>query len=120
MRLSKFLIFVVFLTFLSFLYVYQQTEIFRLAYMGQKKLGAFEELLDKNTILRYNIKRSTSLVHIGNEVSKDARFEIPVTYQLVRLESPKEIRVSENVPQRNILSRLFGIKREAQAKTINP
>ena len=64
MKLSKFFSAVVFITSFSVLYVYQQSEIFRLAYLGQKKQSVFTELLDKNTALKYNINKSSSLVKV--------------------------------------------------------
>lgn len=108
----------VFLTLFSLLYVYQQTEIFRLAYAGQKKLAHSEELLDKNSILRYNIEQRASLVQIGNKFSGCAEFQMPDSYRLVRF---KPARGSVNTLNRQTLvSRLFGVKRQAEAKTINP
>lgn len=124
MRLSKFLSLVAFITFFCLLYVYQQTETFRLAYLGQKKMVAFQDSLDKNTLLRYNIKKTTSLIRIDNKVSEYAHFEIPDSYRLVRLTYPQEVfRVAEqprSFKRENIVFRLFGIKREALGKTINP
>ena len=120
MKLSKFLLMVSFITLFSLLYVHQQTEIFRLAYTGQKKLSVFQDLLDKNTILRYNIAKNASLTRIGNKVSLAYDFEMPDTYRLVKLTHPL-LRVSQRMPKKEtLLSRLFGVKREAQAKTINP
>jgi len=121
MRLSKFLSIVIFITCFSLLYVYQQTEIFRFAYLGQKKQVVFEDLLDKNSILRYNIKNSTSLVNIGNKISGSAEYEMPDSYRLVRLApSPEGLERRQSVNRETLLSRLFGIKRQAEAKTINP
>ena len=85
---------------------------------------AFQDSLDKNTLLRYNIKETTSLIHIDDKVSEYAHFEIPESYLLVRLTYPQEVfRVAKqprSLKRENIAYRLFGIKREAQAKTINP
>lgn len=110
------------MTCLSLLYVYQETEIFRLAYVGQKKQVVFEDLLDKNSILRYNIKRNASLVQIGARVEGSADFQMPDTYRLVRLAPSGEgLKVKEGSSNRQTLvSRLFGIKRQAEATTINP
>lgn len=124
MRLPKFLFIASFLTFFSLIYVYQQTEILRLAYLGQKRLTIFEDLLDKNSILRYNLKRNTSLVHINNRLSDYTDYEMPQSFRLVRLASTKE-NIRLNVKggafnKENALSRLFRIKRQAEAKTINP
>jgi len=124
MRLSKFLSLVSFITLFCLAYVYQQTEIFRLAYIGQKKLTAFQDCLDKNTSLRYNIKKNTSLTRIDDKVYGYAAFEIPQDYRLVKLTYTqgvfKETKQPRSPKQENLLARLFGIKREAQAKTINP
>lgn len=122
MRLSKFLSSAFFITCLCLLYVYQQTEIFRLAYVGQKKQVYCEDLLDKNSILRYNIKRNASLVHIASSVSEGSDYEMPATYRLVRLApSPEGLRLKEELPVREtILARIFGIRTQAEAKTVNP
>ena len=119
MRIPKFLAVIFFITLLSLLYVWQQTEIFRLAYAAQKQQTSCQNLLDKNTVLRYNIKRDSSLTRICNKFSQQADFQMPETYQLVRLEYSKGNTVlSESQPKEGILSRLFGIKRQAEAKTI--
>jgi len=107
-----------FLTLFSLLYVYQQTEIFRLAYAGQKKLVYSDELLDKNSILRYNIEKRASLVQIGNKFSGCADFQMPDSYRLVRFTPTK--RGVKILNRQTLASRLFGIKRQAEAKTINP
>lgn len=122
MRLSKFLIIVFFITSVSLLYVYQQTEIFRLAYTGGKQQAAFQDLLDKNNILRYNIKSKASLVNIGGRISGCTDFQMPDSYRLVRLPAASVAVSSRNAPAQteNVFSRLFGIKREAEARTINP
>lgn len=122
MRLSKFLSLVSFFTCFSLLYVYQQSEIFRLAYAGGKKQAVLAELLDKNTLLRYNMGRNTSLVCLGSKVLKDADFSMPDSYRLVRLRSSRQgLRLAEGtVSKPTLLSRLFGIKLEAEAKTVNP
>ena len=122
MKLSKFLSITILITNLCLVYIYQQTEVFRLAYRGEKNLKLFQDLFDKNTILRYNVERNASLTRIGNEVSKVADFQMPDTYRLVRLAYTKEnSKVIQRLPKKeNIIARLFGIKRQAEARTINP
>ncbi len=122
MKLSKFLSIAVFITVFSLLYVYQQTEIFRLAYIGQKKLASFEDLLDKNCILRYNIEKNASLASIGNKISVDTDFQMPDSYQLVRLLPVRGVPnlKKQSSSGRGLISRIFGIKRQAEAKTISP
>lgn len=123
MKLSKFLLVVFSLTLFSLLYVWQQTEIFRLAYVGQKKFSTFENLLDKNSILRYNLKSDTSLIQMGDKLAKTNDFGIPDTYWLVRADNNKQ---NLNIASRpasnrlNLVSRIFSVKRQVEAKTISP
>ncbi len=122
MKLSKFLLTISSVTLLSLLYVYQQTEILRLAYIGEKKMTVFQDLLDKNSILRYNIGKSASLVHVASMVSRDTDYEMPASYRLVRVVTGGgNLGSNTQVARReNLLSRLFGIRQQAEAKTINP
>ena len=122
MRLNKFLSITVFITSFSVLYVYQQSEIFRLAYLGQKKQATFNELLDKNTALRYNIKKNSSLVNIGNRISDTNEFQMPDNYRFVKFVSSRNgLKLADqNQSRESLLARIFSLKREAQAKTINP
>ncbi len=122
MRLTKFLSITVFITSFSVLYVYQQSEIFRLAYLGQKKQITFNELLDKNTALRYNIKKNSSLVNIGNRISGTNEFQMPDNYRFVKFISSRNgLKLADqNQSRESLLARIFSLKREAQAKTINP
>ncbi|MDP2043606.1 MAG: hypothetical protein Q8K15_00370 [Candidatus Omnitrophota bacterium] len=122
MRLTKFLSIAVFITSFSVLYVYQQSEIFRLAYLGQKKQVTFNELLDKNTALRYNIKKNSSLVNIGNRISGTNEFQMPDNYRFVKfISSGNGLKLADqNQSRESLLARIFSLKREAQAKTINP
>jgi len=122
MRLTKFFSAVVFITSFSVLYVYQQSEIFRLAYLGQKKQTVFTELLDKNTALRYNINKSSSLVSIGERINGTNDFSMPDNYRLVKfVATPGGLKLAQQGQgKESLLARIFSLKREAQAKTINP
>ena len=122
MKLSKFLLALSSVTLISILYVYQQTEIFRLAYVTKNKI-LLEDLLNKNSFLRYNIKNKTSLVHIGSKISQEAGFQMPESFRLVRWAPSKEglrLKSAQPAQRETLLSRIFGIKREAEAKTVNP
>jgi len=103
------------------MYVYQQTEIFRLAYVDQRKL-LLQDLVDKNSVLRYNIKKNESVVRIGSKVSGLADFQMPDTCRLVRLSTSRgAVEISDQPENRKtLIARLFGIKKEAEAKTFNP
>ena len=121
MKLSKLLPAVGLITLFALLYVHQQTEIFRFAYLGQKKSSDFQELLDKNAALRYNIGKKVSLVRLGNQVSGNSDFQMPDAYRLVKINNPPETLVAkQDVPRENLFARVFGIKRQAEAKTISP
>ena len=122
MKLTKFFSTVVFITSFCVLYVYQQSEIFRLAYLGQKKQASYTELLDKNTALRYNINKSSSLVNIGARISGTNDFQMPDNYRFVKFISSREgLKLADqNQSGEGLLARIFSLKREAQAKTINP
>jgi len=121
MKLSQFLSIITVITAFCIFYVYQQTEVFRLAYTGQKKMVVFEELLDKNSVLRYNINQNASLVRIGNKVLAVSDFQMPDNYRFIRLASSKESpRIIKRAPsEENMISRLFAVKRQAEAKTIS-
>jgi len=122
MRLTRFLSLAFFVTSFSLLYVWQQTKTVCLAYESQKKLTRFQELLDENSVLRYNLKKNTSLVKIGSSVSGAGEFQMPNSYCLVKLSKPVSgvSFAKKGVSRRtNLASRIFGIKKQAEAKTIN-
>lgn len=118
--MSRLIIVILLGTVFSILYVYQQAEIFRLAYEGEKKQGVFQELLDKNNVLRYNIERNASLTRIGNKVSKDEQFQMPDTCRFVKVGNQPGNAV-KNQPETgvvNLAARIFSIKRQAEARTV--
>ncbi len=121
MKVSKFLLLISTLTAFVTLYVYQQSEIFRLGYTIDKKQGAFQELLDKNALLRYNVQKNASLIRLSAKLSGSADFQMPDTYRLVKVVYPQgNFRLAGQFARKeNLFARIFGVKREAQAKTIN-
>ncbi|MDI6758830.1 MAG: hypothetical protein QMD94_04065 [Candidatus Omnitrophota bacterium] len=122
MKIRNFLSISAFITGFSLLYVYQQTEILRFAYVAQKKQAVAEDLLDRNSILRYNIEKNASLVNIGGKVSKSGEFQMPDAYCLVRsnlFAKNSEIKV-DPIARQTVLSKIFSVKRQAEAQTINP
>jgi hypothetical protein len=122
MKLSKFLSVLTFCTCYCLLCIYLQTEIFRLAYLGQKKQAFLQDLLDKNSILRYNVSKNSSLINIENKISRNAGLEMPVSFRVVRLSPSQEglTLVSQPNKRETFFARIFSIKRQAEAKTINP
>lgn len=121
MKVSKLLLSASFFTLFIMLYVFQQSAIFRLGYLIERKQVKFQDLLNKNALLRYNVQRDASLVRIGEKLSKCADFQMPDTYRLVKLELPgQNPKLIAQVPKKeNIIARIFGVKRQAEAKTIN-
>jgi len=122
MKITKFLSVTVFITSCCVLYVYQQSEIFRLAYLGSKRQIVYNELFDKNTALNYNIKKGSSLVKIGSRLGSSNEFQMPDNYRFVKVVAYSDglKPVSQNQARVGLLAGIFGLKREAQAKTINP
>lgn len=121
MKLPKFLSIIGLVTLFSILYVYQQTEVVRLAYSGQKRVSILEDLLDKNSLLRYNLGKRISLVNIAEKISDADDFQMPDAYRLVKLSSKTRLRLSiQSEKGEGLVSRIFGIKREAEAKTLKP
>jgi len=122
MKMTKFISLTVFITSFCVLYVYQQSEIFRLAYLGSKRQTVYNELLDKNTALSYNIKKSSSLVNIGSRINSSNDFQMPDNYRFVKVVASRDglKPVNQNQAKVGLLAGIFSLKREAQAKTINP
>lgn len=121
MKVSKFLLLVSSITVFVILYVYQQSEIFRLGYLIDKRQASFQELLDKNALLRYNVQKNASLIHLGARISAGADFQMPDTYRLVKVVYPAaNLKPAGKLTgKENIFVRIFGVKTQAEAKTIN-
>lgn len=124
MRLPKFLMLVVAFTLLCLGYVWQQTHIVHLAYEGQKRMATFQDLLDENSLLRYNLTRKTSLIAMGERVSLATDFQLPQQYCLVKVDACADQQRAKDgsrlTRQETLLARVFGLKRQAEAKAINP
>jgi len=122
MKMTRFFSATIFITSFCLLYVYQQSEIFRLAYLGSRRQLTYNELFDKNTTLSYNIQKSSSLVNIGNRLSSTSDFQMPDKYRFVKVVASKDgIKpANQNHGKEGLLAAIFSLKREAQAKTINP
>ena len=72
--------------------------------------------------MRYNLKKNTSLVKLGSRISREGEFEMPNSYCLVKLSKPAEgVKFAKNSASRvlTFASRIFGVKRQAEAKTVN-
>ena len=122
MRLTKFLSLLFLVTSFSLLYVWQQTKTISLAYETQRKLSSFQELLDENSVLRYNLKKNTSLVELSSRISGAGEFEMPNSYCLVKLNKPVQgsgLVKKGTTRMTNLASRIFGVRWQAEAKTVN-
>ena len=122
MKLSRFLAVLMSVTILSLVYVWQQTEVLRLAYEGQRHYASFQDLLDANSSLRYNLTKNTSVITMAGRISDTSDFRMPNNYCLVKVSAPKSrtqyVQRPSN-PKETLVSRVFGIKRQAEARTIN-
>jgi hypothetical protein len=121
MKIYKFLVASVTVTVFILLYVFQQAEIFRLGYGVNKRQEAFQDLLDKNALLRYTVQKNASLTRIGGKLSSCADFQMPESYRLVKVRYSGKTTgmLARPAASNNALVRFFSIKREAQAKTID-
>jgi hypothetical protein len=121
MRISKFLLLITFITFISLLYVYQQTEIFSLAYLGGRRQTQLADLLDKNNIFRYNINRLSSLPCLDGGILRQVDFEIPSERQFITISPTADnIKIARRQQKRtNLFLSFFTGARQAQAQTIN-
>ena len=107
-------------TFFAILYVHQQTEVMRLAYVNQKAVAQFEDCLEKNAFLRYNLERKISLIRIGEKVAAYANLQMPAEVKLVQMNVGSTELTSAQEKKGNIFTSLLGIKRVAEAEPVNP
>ena len=110
-----------FITLIALVYVYQQSEIFYLAYLGGKKQTILANLLDKNNIFRYNINRLSSLTYLDSKILRNVDFEIPAQKRLVSFDMGEyntEVNPGPN-KRTNLILSFFGRARQAQAQTLN-
>ncbi len=122
MKFTRFFLLVTVITLAAIVYVYQQTEIIRLAYVGQKKKAMYDELHDKNNLLKFTIERNASLIRLGTKVSACPDFQMPDSYRLLHM-NLQEPRLRTRLQKNSVLSflaRFFSVKRQAEAKTVIP
>lgn len=119
MRLPKFLSLVIVVTVFSLVYVWQQTHIVHQAYEGQKRMAHFQDLLDENSVLRYNLTRKTSLIAMGDRIKQGKDFNMPKNYCLVKIDASSG-GGNRLTRQETLLARVLGVKRQAEAKAVNP
>lgn len=125
MKLSKFIYLVIFITIVSIIYVQLQVQIFALAYNGKKREVTFKELLDRKTIMMYNINRLESAENIGTTLlSRDSNLQFSDKTQIARFDMPIQLAGNFNAEPKlenkrpNFLISFFSLKSEAQAKPI--
>lgn len=110
---------VAFLVPLAILYVWQNTQTFKLAYEMENKAGAYKELLEKNSLLRYNINVRMSSQEIGESfLSKDNNLKIADSIFVVKAKSKaKETpAIYSKIGRENRLLRFFSPPAEAESR----
>lgn len=118
MKFGRFILTALSVTVISLFYVYQQTNIYSLAYTQNKKSQAYQDLLDKNNLLRYNLNVLTSLSFMDNKVLAASDFEMPSEGCVVKMGFPKEKVVIAKNKLAEVLS-IFGFKSQAEAKSVS-
>lgn len=118
MKICKFLIITIIVTMVSLLYVHQQFALVKLSYDMDIKEKKFNQLLDQNKILAYNVFKLKSPLNLSRY---NNNFKIASSNQIISA-NPKLVSRRNNI----ILAKrsgfnVFGIltlKRQAEAQTI--
>ena len=121
MKLIRFVFLVGIITCVSLIYLYQETETVKLSYTASKKSNRYQDLLEQNKNLKYNIARLKSVSSLGNKVLKDnANFEIPRPAQLaeIKLRNNKKVKLASIQRKSNLILSFFSLKSQAEAQTI--
>jgi len=85
LRILRFLIFLGISTILALLFVHNQIKIYLLSYKLEKNNLLYEELLDENRVLLYDINRLSSVQRISCNL-RDSKDEFIIPKRIVRLE----------------------------------
>ncbi len=117
MRTIRFLIFVSICTVLALLFVHYQVRIYLLSYEVDKNNLLYEELLDRNEILLYDINRLSSIPRISYKLSSlGDEFVIPDRILRIARFEEKEEKLTEK--KGNFLARIFRAITLAEAKEV--
>lgn len=120
MSLKRYIITIFTLTTISLMYVFLQTQIITLGYCVQSKRNLYQQLVDENDSLRYNIKQAESLEILESKITRGkADFELAGANQISMIVIPKELSIAKNnLRQKKSLLNLFGAQREAEARPL--
>ena len=78
MRVSRFLIIAALITTLALAYVHQQVELLRMNYTINRNKGDLSVLLDRHSILMYNVNNLQSPLYLEEALSaKEVNLEVP-------------------------------------------
>lgn len=121
MKLSKFILLIGTITLISLIYLYQETETIKLAYTTSKKSKYYQDLLEQNRNISYNIDTLKSVTLLGNKVlGANSNFEIPKPTQLaeLKLKKSKNLKIASSKQKPNLILSFFSLKSQAEAQTI--
>jgi hypothetical protein len=119
MNLKKTLKILVFLLPLALIYVWQGTQVFKLAYQMENKVCVYKELLEKNSILRYNIDVKISSQEMGQGfLAKDKDLKIADSVFIVKAKNNTQEpnSIYSKLERENHLLRFFNPPAEAESK----
>lgn len=89
MRFARSIIPVIVLTVASLIYVHQQVELVKLSYSIEKKEKVFNEMLDRNDQLSYNIKNLESPSRLESVlISKNIKITFPKKGHVLKMAKP--------------------------------
>jgi hypothetical protein len=122
MRLPRFFSLLIIATVISLIYVQLQVEIFREAYTGSLNESRLHELLDDNSVLRYNITQLTSAQHVGDKLlSQELNLEFAQAAQISEVRIPFQVAGnlnSQGKKEPNFFAKIFSLKAQAEAKQL--
>lgn len=126
MKTHRFFIITSVVTVVALAYVGQQTNLVSLSYKIKEEEKLFSELLDRNKILSYNIKRLESPARLESVLlAKNIKLEVPSKERLILVSAATVPQAEETSAAIGILGRirqvtasLFTLGTEAEARPV--
>lgn len=130
MKVYKFLTITAIITTVALIYVNQHVALVRLSYDIKEKEKTYSDLLDRNKILLYNVKRLESPVRLEQALlAKNMKLEIPSKERVI-LVSATQVKAGASEPKgiagatgtfgriRQAIASIFALGPEAQARPV--
>lgn len=123
MKVSKFLLLVFVVTSSAIVYVWQNIHQIELSYQILEREKVINNLIDQNCILKYNVTQLKSPLYLENKLmanKMDLRYSKPKVLVAQLEKEGYSLNLVKNISFiskiNKFVSRLFAVKREAEAK----